>query len=351
MRLADKFGRALGSQILVCVCCSAAAFADPAVHFSPTNIFAPASTPAKSIFGLSLFVLAVTGAIFLVVFTLLLYSVVKFRKRKNDDGREPPQVYGSNQVELAWTIIPILIVVALFMATARVIAVVQKTSPPNNAIAVTAIGHQFWWEYRYPGLGVVTANELHMPLSDPVHPTPTFLTLLSADTDHSFWVPRLAGKTDLIPNHPNSMWIDPHETGLYLGQCAQYCGTQHAKMLLRVYVQSPEDFASWVQEQRQTAQTAPSDGTASEGRKIFESVACINCHTVAGTPANGRFGPDLTHLMSRETIASGVALNTRENLRRWIENPNTLKPGCLMPSMGLNNQQLDAVTAYLVSLR
>jgi cytochrome c oxidase subunit 2 len=155
----------------------------------------------------------------------------------------------------------------------------------------------------------------------------------------------------LIPNHPNSMWIEPRETGLYLGQCAQYCGTQHAKMLLRVYVESPEDFASWVQEQRQTVQTAPADGTASEGRKIFETVACINCHTVAGTPANGRFGPDLTHLMSRETIASGAAPNTRENLRRWIENPNTLKPGCKMPSMGLNNQQLDAVTAYLVSLR
>jgi cytochrome c oxidase subunit 2 len=147
------------------------------------------------------------------------------------------------------------------------------------------------------------------------------------------------------------MWIEPRETGLYLGQCAQYCGTQHAKMLLRVYVESPEDFASWIQEQRQTVRTAPSDAAASEGRKIFETVACINCHTVAGTPANGRFGPDLTHLMSRETIASGAAPNTRENLRGWIENPNTIKPGCRMPSMGLSNQQLDAVTAYLVSLR
>src|SRR5437879_4538066 len=166
--------RVLGSQILVCVCCSAAAFADPVSPLSPTNIFAPASTPAKSIFGLSLFVLAVTGAIFLVVFTLLLYSVVKFRKRKSDDGREPPQVYGSNQVELAWTIIPILIVVALFMATARVIAIVQKVSPPSNAIAVTAIGHQFWWEYRYPGLGVVTATELHVPLSGPAAPIAPF---------------------------------------------------------------------------------------------------------------------------------------------------------------------------------
>src|SRR5882762_9926881 len=244
------------SQVVVWICGAAAAFADTPPPLSPTNIFAPASTPAKSIFGLSLFVLAVTGAIFLVVFTLLLYSVVRFRKRKNDDGREPPQVYGSNQVELAWTIIPILIVVALFMATARVIAIVQKTSPSSNAIEVTAIGHKFWWEYRYPDLGVVTANELHVPVSDPSHPTPTFLKLLSADTDHSFWVPRLAGKTDLIPNRVNKMWIDPHETGLYVGQCAQYCGMQHAKMLLRVYADSPEQFEQWLAEQSKPAVAA-----------------------------------------------------------------------------------------------
>ena len=340
--------RVLGSQILVCVCCSAAAFADPASPFSPTNIFAPASTPAQSIFGLSLFVFAVTGAIFLVVFILLLYSVVKFRKRKSDDGREPPQVYGSNQVELAWTIIPILIVVVLFMATARVIAIVQRVSPPSNAIVVTAIGHQFWWEYRYPGLGVVTANELHVPVSDPVHPTPTFIKLLSADTDHSFWVPRLAGKTDLIPNHPNSMWIDPLETGVYLGQCAQYCGTQHAKMLLRVYVQSKDEFDRWIRQQRQPAFV---NGAVSQGQRIFETTACINCHTVSGTVANGRFGPDLTHLMSRDTIAAGAAPNTPENLRRWILNPNAIKPGSLMPAMELSDQDLDALTTYLETLR
>ena len=337
-----------GSGILVCFCRTGLAFADPTQPLSPTNIFAPASTPAKSIFGLSLFVLAVTGAIFLVVFALLLYSVVKFRKRRNDDGREPPQVYGSNQVELAWTIIPILIVVALFMATARVIAVVQKTSPPGNAIAVTAIGHQFWWEYRYPDLGVVTANELHVPVSDPVHPTPTFIKLLSADTDHSFWVPRLGGKTDLIPNHPNSMWIDPQETGVYLGQCAQYCGTQHAKMLLRVYVQSRDEFDRWIRQQRQPAFI---NDAVAQGQRIFETTACINCHTVSGTVANGRFGPDLTHLMSRDTIAAGAAPNTPQNLRLWIRNPNTIKPGSLMPAMELNEQELYALTAYLETLR
>jgi cytochrome c oxidase subunit 2 len=328
---------------------AAAAGADVAPpSMSPTNIFAPVSTPAKSIFGLSLFVLAVTAAIFVVVFSLLTYSVVKFRKRISDDGREPPQVYGSNQVELAWTVIPVLVVVALFMATARVIAGVQKTTRPDNAIEVVAIGHQFWWEYRYPGLNVVTANELHVPVSSPDHPTPTFIRLLSADTDHSFWVPRLAGKTDLIPNHPNSMWIDPHETGLYLGQCAQYCGTQHAKMLLRVYVQSRDEFDGWIREQR--APATASD-IASQGQQVFETTACINCHTVKGTVANGRFGPDLTHLMSRDTIAAGAAPNTPENLRLWIRNPEGIKPGSLMPAMQLSDPDLDALTAYLETLR
>jgi cytochrome c oxidase subunit 2 len=329
------------------------AFGASAPSLSPTNIFAPASTPADSILGLSQFVLGVTAAIFVVVFSLLAYCVVKFRKRKGDGGREPPQVYGSNQVELAWTVIPVLIVVALFMATARVIATVQNAPRPDNALEVIAIGHQFWWEYRYPGLKIVTANELHVPVSDPAYPTPTFIKLLSADTDHSFWVPRLAGKTDLIPNHPNSMWIDPHETGLYLGQCAQYCGTQHAKMLLRVYVDSPQDFRRWVETQRSEAQRQPAQlrDPTSEGQHIFETTACINCHTVAGTAANGRFGPDLSHLMSRDTIAAGAAPNTPENLRLWIQNPDAIKPGSLMPAMQLNEHDLDALTSYLETLR
>lgn len=309
---------------------------------SPTNIFAPASTPAKSIFGVSMFVLVITGVIFVVVGSLLAYAVVKFRKRADDDSREPAQVYGSNQVEMAWTVIPVLIVVVLFMATARVIANVQNGVPPNH-IEVTVVGHQFWWEYRYPGLKVVTANELHVPAG-----TPTELKLLSADTDHSFWVPRLAGKTDLIPNHPNAMWIDPQEPGLYLGQCAQYCGTQHAKMLLRVYVQSRAEFDHWIQQQ---SQPALSSDAAAEGRRIFEATACVNCHVISGTSAQGRFGPDLTHLMSRDTIAAGIVANTHENLRSWIQDPSRFKPGSLMPAMELNEHDLNAVTAYLETLR
>ena len=313
---------------------------------SPTTIFAPASTPAEAIAGLSVLVLGVTGAIFIVVCGLLIYTLVRFR-RTRDDGREPAQVYGSNQVEVAWTVVPMLIVVVLFLATARVITRVQRAGRPDAATQVVAVGHQFWWEYRYPGLNVVTANELHVPVSDPAHEAPTFITLLSADTDHSFWVPRLAGKTDLIPNRINSTWIEPTETGLYLGQCAQYCGTQHAKMLLRVYVDSRVAFDNWIAEQSRPAQL---DATVSDGRHIFEKTSCINCHTIAGTSAHGRVGPDLTHLMSRDTIASGTAPNTPEDLRRWIRNPDAIKPGARMPAMSLNDQELNAVTAYLASL-
>jgi len=334
----------LAGVLLVATLC----FGAPADPSQIPNIFRPQSTPANSILHLSALVLAITALIFVVVFSLLVYAVAKFRKRDEDDGREPAQVYGSNQVELAWTVIPTLIVLVLFLATARVIHSIQDAPKPLRAIEVIAIGHQFWWEFRYPALGVITANELHVPVSNPSNPTPTFLTLLSVDTDHSFWVPRLAGKTDLIPNRVNHTWIDPQETGLYLGQCAQYCGTQHAKMLLRVYVDSPEKFEQWAQDQRKPAII---NDAVEAGRQVFETTACVNCHAVSGTVADGRFGPDLTHLMSRDTIASGAAPNTRENLRAWIQNPDTIKPGSLMPAMQLNDHDLDALTDYLMTLR
>jgi cytochrome c oxidase subunit 2 len=295
-----------------------------------------------------MFVLSVTGLIFVVVFSLLAYSVVKFRSRATDGDREPAQVYGSTQIELAWTVIPVLIVAVLFLATARIIHAIQDAPEPAASLDVTVIGHQFWWEFRYPKLGIVTANELHIPASDPAHPTPTFLKLLSADTDHSFWVPELGGKTDLIPNRINEMWLDPPRPGIYLGQCAQYCGTQHAKMLLRVSVDGPSDFATWVNAQQHAA---IQDEKVMAGRHVFETTSCINCHAVSGTAANGRFGPDLGHLMSRSTLASGAAENTHANLRLWIQNPDAIKPGALMPAMKLSDADLDSVTAYLETLR
>ena len=319
-------------------------FAEPTTG---TNIFAPLSTHAESIQRLAAFVLWITGAIFFIVFGLIVVALVRFRRRPGDDDAEPPQIYGSRQVEVAWTVVPVLIVIVLGMTTARTIFQLQDRPRPEGALEVIAIGRQWWWEFRYPTLGIVTANELHVPVSDMAHPAPTFLTLLSGDVAHSFWVPRLAGKTDLIPNKVNSTWIDPRQPGLYLGQCAEYCGTQHAKMLLRVYVQTREDFNKWAASQRESAVAAAG---VTAGRRVFETTACLNCHTVRGTIGNGRYGPDLTHLMSRETIAAGAVPNTPEALRAWLKSPEHLKPGVLMPAMQLDDARLDSLLAYLQSL-
>jgi cytochrome c oxidase subunit II len=312
------------------------------------SILAPTSTPAFAIRDLSWFVLGICAVIFVVVAGLLTYSILRFRRRPGQESGEPPQVYGSNQIELAWTVVPVLIVVVLFLATARYIFGIEGLEPPPNALRVTVVGHQWWWEIRYPDLGIVTANELHVPVSDQRDSTPTFLTLQSADVIHSFWVPQLAGKMDVIPNKTNRVWIDPHTPGLYVGQCAEFCGVQHAGMLLRVTVHPTDEFAAWV-----AAQQAPAsdDPEVRAGRDVFQSTACINCHTVRGTPANGLFGPDLTHLMSRSTLGAGVAPNTPEHLREWIDDPDALKPGALMPAMKLSRADLDQLVAYLLTLR
>lgn len=306
------------------------------------NIFAPASVPADEIYHLAIFVVAICVGIFVIVGGLLAFSVLKFRRRKDDNGREPAQIFGSTQIEMAWTVMPVLIVVVLFLTTARVIHQVEDAKEPPGAIQVTVVGHQFWWEFRYPKYGVVTANELHVPVD-----TATYLTLLSADTDHSFWVPQLAGKTHVIPNRVNHTWIEPQRTGIYLGQCALYCGVQHAHMLLRVYVQSRADFNAWIRRQEKPADD---DAAVAAGRHVFETTACVNCHTIRGTIADGRFGPDLTHLMSRATLGAGVLTNTPRNLRLWIENPATFKPGCEMPAMNLSPKKLNELISYLETL-
>lgn len=322
----------------------------PDVVHGNTSIFSPNGTPAHMIFGLSMLVLATTLCIFLVVGGLLVFALLKYRQRPDSPNalQEPPQIYGSNQIELSWTVVPVLIVVMLFLASARIIYTTEHAPKPASALDVTVIGHQFWWEYRYPAQGIVTANELHVPVSNGPGSTPTYLTMSSADTNHSFWIPRLAGKMDVVPNKVNVMWIDPQTPGLYLGQCAQYCGTQHAKMLLRVYADTPEQFAAWLAHQKQPA---VQDESVAEGRSVFQHNACINCHTVSGTVATGQFGPDLTHVASRETIASGSVPNTPADLRAFVNDPSHFKPGVLMPSMHLNDHELDAVTAYLGTLK
>jgi cytochrome c oxidase subunit II len=312
------------------------------------DIFKPLASPALAVKDLSYLVFAICGAIFVIVAGLLTYALFRFRRRAHNDNSEPPQVYGSNQIEIAWTVIPILIVFVITMATARVIAALQDKSQPANAVLVTAIGHQWWWEFRYPGSNVVTANEMHIPVSPSGKERPAFLTLESADVAHSFWVPQLAGKTDVIPNRDNHMWLDPHETGTYYGNCAEYCGTQHANMLIRIIVESDEDFDRWIAQQQQPAVVNP---RVSQARDAFLGMACINCHTVRGTPAHGIFGPDLTHLMSRHTLASGMIANNFGGLFAWVGHPQAVKPGNLMPDMQLNDKELSQVASYLATLR
>jgi cytochrome c oxidase subunit II len=312
------------------------------------NIFKPLASPAESEYEVALFVLAITAAIFVVVAALIVFTIVRFRQRPGDDSRlEPPQVYGSNQIEAAWTVIPILIVFVLIGVSARVIASVQNASPPPSTLKVTLIGHQWWWEVVYPDYGFVTANEIHVPAAADGK-TATYLRLASMDVIHSFWVPQLSGKMDLIPNRINYTWIDPREPGVYIGNCAEYCGTQHANMFIRVIAQAPNDFHTWVATQQRPSIQDPQISAA---KAAFGTLACVNCHTIRGTPAIGRFGPDLTHLMSRQTLAAGVLANTAQNIRSWVDNPQQAKPGCLMPSMKLTEGQLDQVVSYLQSLK
>ena len=322
---------------------AAATAADLSDAIRTPSMFTTSSAPADEIAEYSMLVLGVCAAIFAVVAGLLIVTVVRFRARPEDEGREPPQVYGSTQVELAWTVVPLLIVVLLGLVTARNILALQKDTRPPGWLPITAIGHQWWWEFHYPEAGVVTANELHLPVG-----RPAFFDLKSEDVIHSFWVPQLSGKTDLIPNRTNHLWMEPREPGVYVGQCAEYCGTQHANMLLRVVVHTAEDFERWLSRQRADAAEDPA---VSEGRRVFETTACINCHSVRGTNADGHFGPDLTHLMSRSTLAAGAAPNNRAELIDWITDPDHIKPGARMPAMKLEPEQIAKVADFLGSLQ
>jgi len=306
------------------------------------SMFAPTAEPAIAIRDYSYLVIGICAAIFFVVFSLLIVTVVRFRARKGDDRREPPQIYGSDQLELAWTVVPLLIVILLGLVTTRHIVGLQPGAPGSDGLRVTVVGHQWWWELVYPDQGFTTANELHLVAGRVAE-----LELASQDVIHSFWVPQLAGKTDVIPNRTNHMWIAPDRTGVFVGQCAEFCGTQHANMLLRVVVHSEEEFATWIAHQQALAVDAPS-GRA--GREIFEQTACVSCHTIRGTDAEGRFGPDLTHLMSRRTIGAGVAPNDRTSLQHWITRPDHFKPGALMPAMGLDEARIERVVDYLTTL-
>ncbi|MED5508097.1 MAG: cytochrome c oxidase subunit II [Planctomycetota bacterium] len=335
---------------------------DPIVeNFTPTDLFVQpdaewntsvlvAKSPeTREIRKLTWFVFAIAGGIFLVVEGLLLYAIFRYRRTKKqrlEETGEPVQLYGSNPVEIAWTIIPIIIVLVLCLATIRTIQTVQptKNDRPENALTVEVIGHRWWWEFRYPELDVVTANEMYIPVDRPI-----WLEIGSADVIHSFWVPELQGKMDAIPAHTNYWKLTAEKEGTYLGQCAEYCGNQHANRLIRVVVLDESGFDGWAKEQAR-----PADNITSEqvdlGRKVFLKYACQSCHAVAGV-SEGTYAPDLTHLMSRKTFAGGMIPNTPDNLKAWIDDPAQIKPGSDMPALKLTPQEIEQVVAYLVTLK
>jgi cytochrome c oxidase subunit II len=315
---------------------------------SVQNIFAPVGAPAESLHQTAVLVLLICLGIFVVVGGLLFYAVVRYRRRSSDDDTtEPPQVYGSTAIELAWTVPPILIVVVLALATARTVGEIQNPRFAGDPLEVRIVGHRFWWEVHYPKSNVVTANEIHVPVSYLSAPRPVEMTLASADVVHGFWVPELSGKEWLVPGRENKWWIQPTSLGTYLGNCTVLCGLQHANMLIRVVVESPEDFDKWVTRQQRPATLDPS---TEPGLKAFETNSCGSCHTIDGTSLNGVFGPNLTHFMSRQTLGSGVAPNDEANLKSWLRDPQILKPGCLMPDMKLDAKQVDEIVAYLKTL-
>ena len=262
------------------------------------SIFDPVSPPAESIRSLSFLVLAITGFIFVVVEGILIYAILRFRRRAAAGSAEPPQVYGSKPIEIAWTAAPALIVFVLVLVTARTLWAVNVPPPQptegDHTLFVTVVGKQWWWEYTYDHydgkpLGFITANELHVPASENGVRRPVYLTLKSADVCHSFWVPRLGGKTDLIPGRINSMWFQTDQPGLYLGQCAEYCGTQHANMLIRVVVDSPSDFETWLENERKPAADDPEASAGrpeglSSGSRASIAIGCAALPRGATTP-------------------------------------------------------------------
>ncbi len=333
----------VGSDTVVCAPETAA------INAGDLNIFHPASPPAREIRELAWLVLGICAVIFVIVEGVLVWAIIRYRKRMADAG-EPVQVFGSNPIELAWTVIPTIIVFVLALATLRTIREVQLTEPPEGSLHVDVIGHQWWWEFRLPTLNgegtIITANELIVPVGRPI-----WLSLHSADVIHSWWVPRMNGKTDVIPNHINHTWFQADMPGIFLGQCAEYCGTQHANMLIRVHAVPTAEFEAWC-----VAQSLPpsllteSETTAHSGRDLFLELACMNCHAIDGV-SNGAFGPNLTHLMSRTTIGAGAAILNPQTLRAWVDDPQNLKVGCNMPSLKLDPNQLDSIVAYLLTLK
>ncbi|MBI1876706.1 MAG: cytochrome c oxidase subunit II [Chloroflexi bacterium] len=308
---------------------------------APPSPLDPASAEAEKTATLYWLAFWIAVAVFLSVEGLLLYAVIRFRQR--DPAVIPSKIHGSTPLEIAWTAAPAIVLLILFVLMVRTMRDTAK--PATAAMPIKVIAHQWWWEFQYPKSGVVIANELHVPVGQPV-----MVELNSDNVIHSFWIPRLAGKTDVVPGQTNTMWFQAGRVGVYRGQCAELCGTQHANMNFVVVAQPAEDFRQWAEWQQSPAVEATSETAA--GEQVFMTTgACLGCHTVNGTEAKGTNGPDLTHIGSRQTIAGGALENTPENLAHWLTNPQAVKPGNKMTIGQLSQDDIAALVQYLTSLK
>jgi len=310
-------------------------------------IFDAAGQAAKQINSLWWLLFGLGSAVYIVVMGYLFLALYRRRQPTTDAVLAPDgDLGGGNTRVVIWggIIIPALILLIVYGFTFRTLWALSANDQETD-LTIEVIGHQWWWEVRYADHAIVTANEIHIPVGRPVR-----VQLTSADVIHSFWVPELHGKLDMIPGRVNTLWIDADRPGEYWGICAEFCGTQHAKMFFLVIALPSAEFDTWLSAQQQTP-PEPTETVAQQGKQLFLDSACAQCHTIAGTPATGRFGPDLTHLASRRTLASGILENNLDNLGAWLVDPQHFKSGNLMPASDLSNEELQAMLAYLQTLK
>lgn len=315
---------------------------------TPLNYMRSAGPAADPLTQLGWGLLIISLLVTLIIAVLLVLAIFRRRGKANVDaqGRLP---LGRGAGGMSWIYIGVGIsTVVLFATTIWTLLTLSAVASPavKPALTLEVTGHQWWWEVKYlndaPSQTFVTANEIHIPVGKPVR-----VKVATSDVIHSFWVPQLAGKIDVIPGQNNSLWLQADQPGDYAGQCMEYCGTQHAHMAFHVIAQDPAEFAAW--RRQQLAPASPAGTSVQRGQQVF-MLRCSVCHTVRGTMAGGRLGPDLTHVASRSTIAAGQLPNNTATLAAWITGAQTLKPGCRMPSIQLTAQELNNVVAYLGSL-
>ena len=307
-----------------------------------SNALDPQSPLARAIYDLGV----VSGIIFALIFIIvaggIVYAILRFRARSGEP--DPKQIAGNKKVEVTWTVIPFLIVLLLFALT---IQAMNRVDPPPAPLAdLVVTGHQFWWQADYAASGVTTANEIHIPTGKPLS-----VRLESKDVLHEFWVPKLTRKMSNVPGQLNHIWLQADKPGTYIGQCSEFCGTQHAWMRILVVAEGPAQFEQWQQAQLRPAQ-APTSSAAVKGLEVFRTSTCINCHAINGVAgANSRVAPDLTHVAGRRQLGAGILENTPANMRLWLKSPQHIKLGALMPDFSFTDEQLDQLSEYLSTLR